>query len=276
MEDLEFNSITEMAQYLESTERLPGAGEFSIRDQSARECSMTWDQTMDLARNGGYWIEGAEQMVDGMANATALRENHAQPMIQYDVAGFMPDVPAYLAGQPDCMMQYDEGDMTVAQMPTVTIGVGTFSHAVAASSAFNRGVAILSLIDAIEAVGYRVQLDFVGDNREMFGSASVKRIRVVLKRAQDHWNPGNVAFATANAAMLRRLTVACLERDEDTVPRTQAGYGQGDDGYIEEYSLAFPYMVSNRGYETLPKALASVQSMAEDYGIECNLTGASA
>ena len=36
MEHLEFSSITDMARYLESTERLPGAGEFSIRSQSER------------------------------------------------------------------------------------------------------------------------------------------------------------------------------------------------------------------------------------------------
>ena len=272
MEHLEFSSITDMARYLESTERLPGAGEFSIRSQSERECDMTWQEALDLARTGGYWADGAEKIVQGVADAAALRENYNQPMLVNDVAGFMPDVPAYLAGVPDSMVAYEEGDMTTAQMPTVTIGIGTFSYGVGAHAVLNRGIAVLSLIDSIEAIGYRVQLDYVGDN-VAGGDDTLKRIRVVLKRAEDHWNPGSVAFATANASMLRRLTVACLERDPDSVERTQGGYGRGDGGYRQEYSMAFGYMTSNAGYDTLPKALRRVENVARNFGIELELGG---
>ncbi len=270
--DLEFDSISEMAAYLDSTSRLRGAGEFSIREQSERECPMTWEAAMECARNGGYWAEGAEKMVQGVADAAALRENYSQPVIEHDVAGFLPDVPAYLAGQPDCMMHYHEGDMTTAQLPTVSIGIGTFAFGVDSHCVVNRGVAVLSLVDAIEAVGYRCQVDYVGDSCEISGRG-LKRIRVTLKRPQDHWNPGSIAFATAHAAMLRRLTVACLERDPGTLPRTRRAYGKGDNGYIEDYSIAFPYMVRNTGYETLPEALASVEHLARDFGLDVSLGG---
>lgn len=269
-EALEFDSLAAMARYLESHERLPGAGNFSIRENDSSHGGMSYDETIALAKAGGYWAEGAEKMVKGVADAAALRENHSQPMLTNAVAGFMPDVPAYLAGVPDCMVAYDEGDYSQVQKPVVTIGVGTFSYAVSPDAVMNRGIAILSLIDAIEAVGYRVQLDFVGDN---IGDGGFKKVRVVLKRPQDHWNPGQVAFATAHACMLRRLTVGTLERDPATVGRTQGGYGRGDDGYVEEYSLAFPYMTRDRGYETLEKALASVEALAEDFGMEVKLGG---
>lgn len=270
MEHLNFNSLTELARYLDSTERLPGSDDWSTRSQSAHECSFTWDESINLARNGGYWAEGATKLVQGVTDAAALRENYTKPMISNDVAGFAPDVPAYLAGVPDCMMAYDDGDMTTAQMPTVSIGIGTFSHGVSADSVMNRGIAIMSLVDSIEAVGYRVQIDFVGDNT---GKGGLKKLRVVLKRPQDSWNPGAVAFATAHAAMLRRLTVATIERDPDSVERTHCGYGRGDDGYIEEYSMAFGYMTSNAGYSDLPSALRSVERIAADFGMEVKLTG---
>jgi hypothetical protein len=272
MEHLEFDSIKAMGAYLAGTERLPEAGQFSIRTQSERECPMSWDEAMRLAADGGYWADGAERMVKGVADAAALRENYTQPMLTHDVAGFMPDVPAYLAGVPDNMLAYEAGDLTTATMPTVTIGVGTFSYGVDSHAVLNRGIAILSLIDAIESVGYRVQLDFCGDSTTG-PLKSMKRIRCVLKRAQDQWNPGSVAFGTAHAGMLRRLTVACLERDPDTVERTQGSYGRGDNGYIEEYSIAFEYMTSNRGYDTLEDALASVEKLGQDFGLDVNLTG---
>ena len=272
MEHLEFKSMVEVAKYLDTTPRIDGCGEFSIRDQSARECPMDWEDAIQLARTGGYWAEGAAKMVQGVADAAALRENYAQPMLHNDVAGFMPDVPAYLAGVPDNMIAFAQGDMTTAQTPTITIGVGTFSYGVDSSAVMNRGIAILSLIDAVEAIGYRVQLDYVGDNT---GSGGLKKIRVVLKEASQHWNAGSVAFAIAHAGMLRRLTVGLLERDPDDVSRTHGGYGRGDNGYIEEYSLAFEYMTDNAGYETLEDALRSVETMARDFGMDVNLgTGA--
>ena len=271
MEHLEFDSIREMARYLDGTARRKGAGNFSTRHQSQDECPMTWEDAMTTARDGGYWAEGAEKMVQGVADAAALRENAPDPVVSNDVAGFMPDVPTYLAGQPDSMFAYQAGDMTTSQMPTVSIAIGTFSWAVDSHAVLNRGIAILSLIDAVEAIGYRVQLDYVGDNT---GTGGLKKIRCVLKRPQDHWNAGQVAFAVAHAAMLRRLTVACLERDPDNIERTHGGYGMGDNGYIEEYSLAFEYMTSNSGFETLPEALATVENMARDFGMEVSLTGA--
>lgn len=270
MEHLHFDSITEMAAYLDGTQRQKGSGRFSIRDQSESECPISWEDAMALARDGGYWAEGAAQIVQGVADASALRENMPDPVISNDVAGFMPDVPTYLAGQPDSMYAMQAGDMATVQLPTVSIGIGTFSWAVDSHAVMNRGIAILSLIDAVEAIGYRCSLDYVGDNT---GIGGLKKIRTVLKRPQDHWNAGQVAFAIAHAGMLRRLTVACLERDPDNIERTQGGYGRGDDGYIEEYSLAFPYMTSNKGYETLAEALRTVEAMAADFGMEVSLIG---
>ncbi len=270
---LEFDSLTALAAYLDSTPRVEGSGTWSTDSQSRRESPHTWEESMTIARDGGWWSEGAEQMVQGVADASALRENMPDPVITTDVAGFLPDVPAYLAGVPDCMYRYDDGDMSTAQLPTVSIGVGSVSYGVDSDSVMYRGVAILSLIDAIEAVGYRVQLDYVGDNTSG-GPHTTKRMRVVLKRPQDHWSPGGVAFALTNASMLRRLVVACMERDSACNNRTRGGgYGRGDDGYIEDYSLAFPYMTSNRGYGTLREALRSVEKMAADFGIDCNLGG---
>jgi len=268
---LYFDSIVDMARYLDETPRIEGCNTWSTNHQSKRESPHSWEDAMAIARDGGWWPEGAEQIVQGTVDATALRENMQDPVIQNDVAGFMPDVPAYLAGVPDCMYRYDEGEMTTATMPTISIGVGTFSHGVDSQSVFNRGVAILSLIDAVEAVGYRVQLDFVGDN---IGSGGLMKVRTVLKKPQDHWSPGVVAFATANASMLRRLLVGCIERDAVAEPRTHSGYGRGDDGFIEEYSLAFGYMTHNRGYETLEQALRTVEDMARDFGMDVDLLGA--
>ncbi len=272
MEHLEFTSLVAIAKYHADVERLPGAGEFSIREQDTDICPMNYDDAIALAADGGYWADGADRMVQGVADAAALRENYAQPMIHNDVAGFSPDVPAYLAGIPDCMLAYEPGDMTTAATPTVTIGVGTCSYNVNTQSIENRGIAILSLIDALESIGYRVQLDYVGDN--IAGEeGTLKRIRVILKKAGDHWNPGSVAFALCHPAMLRRLIVGLIERDPASVERTQCGYGKGDDGYINDYSLAFPFMTSNSGFRTLPDALATVGAMATDYGMDVNITG---
>jgi len=272
MEHLEFTSLVAVAKYHADVERVPGAGEFSLREQDADICPMVYADALALAADGGYWADGAERMVQGVADAAALRENYAQPMIHNDVAGFAPDVPAYLAGIPDCMMSYEPGDMTTAATPTVTIGVGTCSYGVSTQSIENRGIAILSLIDSLESIGYRVQLDYVGDNIDG-PKSSLKRIRVILKRAGDHWNPGSVAFALCHPAMLRRLTVGLLERDVDSVARTTCGYGIGDDGYINDYSLAFPFMTSNAGFASLADALETVGAMATDYGMEVNLSG---
>jgi len=270
--ELHFDSLAELARWIDAHDRQPDAGSVSeVEGRGDDWCPMSYDETMALCRAGGHWPEGAEKMVAGVADAAALRENASQPMIENSVAGFMPDVPGYLAGVPDSMYAYNEGDMTVAQLPTVTIGIGTYSANTTSNAAMNRGIAVLSLIDAIEAVGYRVQLDYVFDCTGEDGGGTQK-VRVTLKRSQDQWNPGSVAYAVANPGMLRRQGFALLERDPATVGRTQGGYGRGDDGYVEDYGLAFTYMRGDYGYETLEAALASVESKAADFGIEVQLT----
>jgi len=272
---LYFDSMVEMAKYIDATPREPDAGNVSEQTSRGSEWTdMSYTDAMKLAHNGGYWKEGAERMVAGVADAAALRENFQQPVISNDVAGFAPDVPAYLAGVPDCMMAMQEGDMSTAQLPVVTIGVGTYASGVSSEAVFNRGVAILSLIDAVEAIGYRVQLDYVGDNCD--GGNDNQIIRTTLKRSQDTWNPGSVAFALANSAMLRRLEFALIERDPATVKRSQFGYGRGDDGYLEEYGLAFEYMRSNHGFRSLSESLRTVERMAADFGMDVKLIEESA
>ena len=237
--DKSFGSILEMPPFIEDNPDL--YGRTKRYEGSAIPPSKDWDGNLgmegalEMARNGGRWDEGAALMREAVAGAVDLKSRARLDTIENDVAGFMPDIDAFIAGQPDSMLSMEEGDEF--ENPVITMGVHIGRSAnVTQQEAINRGAAILSLIDDIEHKGFRVELWAIWRNEWLGDSAD---IRIKLKDAAEGWSPHSVAFALCHGGMNRRLIFATVEGIPG-LSQLADGFGMSMNGHPEDMDIWFP------------------------------------
>lgn len=224
----------------------------------------SWDRglgfkgAMDMAANGGNWEEGAAAVSVAHVEMEGLKNTDKVPMFDLDVAGYMPDVEAFLSGDPCNMWNEEEGESD--QKPIISLGVQLYIPChVDQQRLFNRGAAILSVIDDLEGRGYRVELwgcvAGISHNKK-FGID----LRVKLKGAEEHWSPASVAFGLCHAATARRLGFRVVEAFKDADKGYLPGHaGDWSEPVGAEFDVWFPYMTGNvegdQHYSTAEKAL---------------------
>lgn len=170
----------------------------------------TWDESLNMARKG--WtrqlkvaLEIAESAVT-MAEREHMVDSFNQPV--WDVTGAQVDVGAYLAGTPECMVDYPLSETSKAGRVIALCASISYSSAVGSESIKLRGRTMVALAMALSRLGHNTELwaDLSGGHgdREF-------RIRVLVKGANDELDPARVMFAYAHPAMLRQLHFAALE-----------------------------------------------------------------
>lgn len=81
----------------------------SMEKKSESFVSTTYEKTFDLALRG--WPEGRERMSEVVKSMEKITMIGKSPTMEYDVYGFMPEIPRAIVGLPDsmvrngCMMQ---------------------------------------------------------------------------------------------------------------------------------------------------------------------------
>lgn len=268
---LEFNSLHEFASFLKATPRAKGAGNASTSTSKSQswDLGIGLDGALDMALEGRSWEEGVTQMVKGIAHAEALRKPNAIPALSHGVTGFRPDVPEYLAGNPECMIGYADEQMPAAK-PVVSICNTIYSAACTAEGMVNRGVALMSLVDALEADGQRCEVYW---EYQIAGAPGDTSFKVCIKQASEAWTPASAAFAIAHPAMGRRLGFAFFEKFKSANNATNGGYGGLGKYYRDssQYTLAMDYSKGDGPYRTLKGALQAVEKLARDQGLDVTL-----
>lgn len=168
-----------------------------------------WEGALRLGRDG--WDAGVQDL-HGRLQAMVRTVPEKQPPWRYDVAGALPDVPRFLAGAPDPMMNHGKAK---GNKPTVHIVVNVCVSAMATSAQImNFGTALTAVIDEIEHGGKRVQLDAIAVFSSL-GSGYGANTGVVgwtVKRASEPCDLSAIAFSLAHPAAFRRIMFAMLER----------------------------------------------------------------
>lgn len=191
-----------------------------------------WDGVQHLARTG--WSEGAKDLGDRLT--VHMPENEHVAAWRYDVAGELPDVGRYLAGDPAHMRRHGHPK---GHRPIISIFVNNWiSCAVNGNQMANFGAALVAMIDQLENTGRRVELT-AGTiaqhyrNRDIIMSASWK-----VKGAEDPLDLASVAFAIAHPGASRRFGWSLWERT-DAPADSMFGCGLGpsatEDDLIDPY-----------------------------------------
>ena len=217
----EADSFGDVLSHIENTKRIwhhDGGSEdksHSYSDNMPWHGTENFKQAMDLAKYG--WSEGRNQLKDGLDVANVLRKSKAHKSEGLDVAGAYPLVPAAVAGDPMCM--FTVGQDVIKTKPVVRIIVNSFvSAGISHKVIMNRGAAILSWVDALEAMSVRCEIyvSCIGgaNNSSGLGPDYVS-LGCYAKRAEEVVDLDRLAFVLVHPAFFRRIQFAVMERAPD-------------------------------------------------------------
>jgi len=239
------------------------------------DLGLDWDGAVNIARAGGYWPAGRERM--SKVVAAAGRAAHMLPHgDDQGVVGHTLVVPDYVSGIPDCWIQAEENDPTAI----LTIGVSVIASAGChAEPMFNRGAAVLSLVDSLETQGIRCRLSAVYCARWTDNGAEHLTIEdITVKDIGDHWNIDKAAFMLAHPGFMRRILLGMVERGATAEARkiTNNAYGIPCGGTHSKqikdamgYDIFIPELKSSDGrYETIDGALQCVMAHYRSEGAQ--------
>lgn len=225
-------------------------------DGSEGTSSPEWFGSKDWPEALDYAIKG--HPVGRTKIQAALPKVTSEPEPLWDVApvGAFACIPAHAAGVPEDMFVPTE-DAPPVSSPIVRIAVNmSASGGVDPQDIVNRGVAIVSLIDRIQASGRRVELIAIKHGRLHHDRFIWS---VTVKRPEEPIDMDRIGLVFATPIMLRRFFFRVMEF---TVPHEVDGYGFSTH-YPEECrdcDLSIPNIKGGE-YRTQESANAMVQAL---------------
>lgn len=205
----------------------------------------TLQSAVDLARSG--WKEGADKLQELSADHIDLDgyELQRDTVKTYDVAGHYPDVAAFCAGEPECMIVEDTPSETMQPVIKLLIS-GAVGYKTSTQAIERQGAAVLSVVRALQTRGFGVDLSWAIRTytpETKFNSA----LSVNICNADEPLDTESLAFALVHPAMLRRLTFATWEQDWNYQKMNQSfGRPQHDVNQIPGYADAIPLQFSDK------------------------------
>jgi len=213
-----FNSFGEMYNYAKDNDE-PKSSNGNSKEWAGTK---TLASACDLARNG--WTE-VRPMVDEILGDLTERladklDNLYKP--QYDFGGAYVDMGRFVEGDPECMVTFQAVEAG-AMGRVIKIAVsGTASAFIDPEDIKKRGIAIISLVDTINKLGFGVEL-WWDSTIEHTGRHCTA---VKLHDSADTLDINSVMFALAHPSMLRRLAFSVQEQSSKAKEQNVGGgYG---------------------------------------------------
>lgn len=215
-----FNSFGEMYNYAKDNAEPKSSNKVERDDWSGGTKSLV--SACDLARNG--WTEirpEVDELLGELTERLADKlDNLYKPL--YDFGGAYVDMGRFVEGDPECMVTFQAvPDGAMGRVIKIAIA-GTASHNIDQEWIKKRGIAIISLVDTINKLGFGVELwwDSTIEHRGRHSTA------VKLHDSADTLDINSVMFALAHPAMLRRLAFSVQEQSSNASEQNVGGgYG---------------------------------------------------
>ncbi|MFC9064290.1 MULTISPECIES: DUF7192 family protein [Streptomyces] len=161
-----------------------------------------WEETLRLARDG--W---SARLPEVEADVAALRTGSGRVRTtvlvpRWDVTGSEVDIGAYLAGEPECMIDAEPQQATTHGRVVSFLIPASYENFIPHQVIRNRGLALSALCSSIIMAGHSVEIwsGFGGRVADTRASAVAR----VISPAEP-LDLGRLIFALAHPAMLRRL-----------------------------------------------------------------------
>jgi hypothetical protein len=166
------------------------------------------------------WREGRELMQPAMADAALHLTPKSIATQSYDVGGYYPCPARAAAGDPLSMVNF--GQDMIRTKPVVRLFADqSVSCLIDQNQIINRGAAILSHIDNLEAQGFRVELTlgwrFCTEPSMVIG-AHTMHVDCIVKNAEDVLNLDWLAFMLAHPGIMRRFMIRHMDVTPELLP----------------------------------------------------------
>ncbi|MDQ3213710.1 MAG: hypothetical protein M3Q85_13605 [Acidobacteriota bacterium] len=176
----------------------------------------SYEETERLAVEG--WPEGAER-VRALAACIhgVVGERVHRPETAYAVCGDVIDMGRFLVGEPECFMEFREGDDLTVGSKIVRIVVN-----IAASGGIGpdvialRGAAVCALVEASELSGRRAEVIMTCGVTN--GSSSYE-VTVPVKESGQPLEMDRLSFMLCHAGVLRRFVFSLMETEGSALRR---------------------------------------------------------
>lgn len=226
---MSFNSIEDLVNYIKTAPVNPVFNERSELMSDKLELGKRkfygtedMDEALDLLSRG--WSDKSKEL-EGMLH-TELQKRKTQVNRQksvYDVVGGNCSVPRYLQGVPTNMIRQVR---TPVKVPVKTINYNiSFGFRVTPQEIVEKAVDCLSYVNQIESQGTRVNVNVFLVVESQNADHTLLGYEVPVKKSNERFSLAKMAFVLCHASMLRRIMVACLERDPDATSGFVWGYG---------------------------------------------------
>lgn len=208
-----------------------------LRTDDLLSNAKTWEEAVRLALFG--WPEGRLRLVHKIV--VPRREAYERrPKRGVDFAGYVPDVPTFLGGDPQCMVSFE---------PRVRVKGRTFRIAVSSqikaetstSVVENWGAALLSIINQLENRGDRVEIFWYSTSipcvvrKDDGHKGSPVGFSIKLKGLTESLNIDDLAFWMMHPAAQRRIQFGLKEAlDIESNYYNQYGFPLNDQSMVRQ------------------------------------------
>ena len=186
--------------------------------------NVTLLQAVKLARFG--WREGRDMMHKELEVAHRSTKFERLPTHTYDVAGFMPDVPLFISGEPAHMQTAVGNNLGMQKTLEFVVHLGANSG-VSADRMIRKGTAILSLIDKLEDSGLSCHVQGItfakGRNKSVF------YMEFPIKKAGVPMDIDRCAYTLVHPSLLRRIEFRAFEQEPKCYQDFCNGYGRSSE-----------------------------------------------
>lgn len=224
-----FNSITDFVVNVKNAKRIQG------RENSSEDRDYDFSLTHNIEEAWGYLEEGRVDKTGQkvLENLEKLNTKVNRSVQFNDIVGFVPNVPNYLMGVPQTMVNRQ---VKIYKDKIVNIVVNTSVSAVTSTSfIIEKATEVLEVILKLEQDGYRVNLyKMIGSS--LSGGKSVLGF-IKMKDDKERINLKKMMFPLTHPAMQRRLDFYFREC-YGLVDVTNDGYGsqqRWDFDFVKKY-----------------------------------------
>lgn len=269
-----FSNISEFYNFLLKTPRRSTAD-----NSSEEEGNTSFRGTSSLKEAYNLLLSGDEKLYkkfkeqEDMDITKMLGNVINKNKIKNDVVGFQPNVPLYLLGVPNNMINQEPKKLSqkvlnIALVMSVSAGVSK-------ETLQSIGMKYAQVIDLLEKSGYRCNL-YIGHAGEHSGEKDMCFIRI--KTDREPFNLKKCVFPIAHPSMFRRVMfrwIECCDVDKELTKGFFGGYGHPVENkdYIQkvmEDNLKANFIVwnfQNTDYQKvgIPKIL---EDLEKNYGIK--------
>lgn len=162
-----------------------------------------WEEAIDLLVHGD---KKNSQIITSKMKPILGTQNKSKRAF-YDVVGYQASTARYLQGIPTSMIN-SKASPKKQKVVTLVKSI-TISGDVGAEKIIESSLKVLSMINTIEAQGFRVNLDLIAGSEDEYDKVFT---RYRIKSADERLNISKIAFQLVNPSMPRRINFAVKER----------------------------------------------------------------